>query len=81
MSMCPMCGGSGNKPSGRESNTCRRCYGSGSVKVREDVFGSKFETCPDCGGDGKQHVGLVGALAGLLLGRDKCPMCHGSGRV
>jgi len=79
MSTCPICNGTGNKPLGRESNVCQRCHGLGRVNV--GLFATEYETCPDCGGDGERHAGLLGIFTDLLLGRDKCPMCDGSGRL
>ena len=39
---------------------CRRCNGTGQIKVSNDIgplaIGTKKDTCPACHGSGKQRV-------------------------
>jgi molecular chaperone DnaJ len=62
---CDVCDGSGSEP-GHSPETCRKCGGSGNVRISQGFF-SLATTCPSCRGSGKviDHP---------------CKKCHGQGR-
>jgi len=63
---CNECNGSGaNK--GSAPVTCSTCHGHGQVRMQQGFF-SVQQTCPTCGGTGKQI-------------KDPCRKCGGQGRV
>ncbi|MCU0237277.1 MAG: molecular chaperone DnaJ [Acidobacteria bacterium] len=63
---CDACDGSGSEP-GHDAETCRKCGGSGNVRVSQGFF-SMATTCPGCRGNGK-------------VVSHPCRKCHGHGRV
>ncbi|MDT8406428.1 MAG: molecular chaperone DnaJ [Methylococcales bacterium] len=63
---CKDCGGSGARK-GSSPVTCSMCHGHGQVRMQQGFF-SVQQTCPSCGGSGKQI-------------KDPCRSCHGAGRV
>lgn len=64
--VCDECHGSGAKK-GSSPVTCSTCHGHGQVRMQQGFF-SVQQTCPTCGGTGKQI-------------KDPCRKCHGQGRV
>ncbi|WP_341325150.1 molecular chaperone DnaJ [Methylotuvimicrobium sp. KM2] len=66
MVVCDECHGSGAKK-GSSPVTCSTCHGHGQVRMQQGFF-SVQQTCPTCGGTGKQI-------------KDPCRKCHGQGRV
>jgi molecular chaperone DnaJ len=62
---CDACDGSGSA-AGHDAETCRKCGGSGNVRVSQGFF-SMATTCPACRGHGK-------------VVSHPCPKCHGHGR-
>jgi molecular chaperone DnaJ len=62
---CDACDGSGSEP-GHSPETCRKCGGSGNVRISQGFF-SMATTCSSCRGSGKviDHP---------------CKKCHGHGR-
>lgn len=67
---CGTCGGDGAKP-GTHPVTCHKCHGSGTIQVeRQTPLGRVMtrQVCDVCGGTGQEI-------------KEKCPTCHGSGRV
>jgi molecular chaperone DnaJ len=62
---CDACDGSGSA-AGHDAETCRKCGGSGNVRVNQGFF-SMATTCPTCRGNGK-------------VVSHPCPKCHGHGR-
>ncbi|GAB4258804.1 MAG: molecular chaperone DnaJ [Methylomicrobium sp.] len=64
--VCDECNGSGAKK-GSSPVTCSTCHGHGQVRMQQGFF-SVQQTCPTCGGTGKQI-------------KDPCRKCHGQGRV
>jgi molecular chaperone DnaJ len=62
---CDACDGSGSA-AGHDAETCRKCGGSGNVRVSQGFF-SMATTCPACRGSGK-------------VISHPCPKCHGHGR-
>jgi len=62
---CDACDGSGSE-AGHDAETCRKCNGSGNVRVNQGFF-SMAATCPGCRGSGK-------------VVSHPCPKCHGHGR-
>ena len=67
---CPECGGSGCEK-GTTPEVCKRCGGTGSVRVQSrTAFGvmSTTSACPDCSGSGR-------------IVHDPCPKCRGKGAV
>jgi len=67
-SVCKFCGGSGARP-GTRPVTCSYCGGSGEIQKRGGLMGFRIvETCPKCGGTGKEI-------------REPCPRCRGTGKV
>jgi molecular chaperone DnaJ len=62
---CDACDGSGSA-AGHDAETCRKCGGSGNVRVNQGFF-SMATTCPACSGHGK-------------VVSHPCPKCHGHGR-
>jgi molecular chaperone DnaJ len=66
MATCETCRGSGAKP-GTGTTTCRRCSGSGQVRISQGFF-SIQQTCPACHG------------AGQII-EQPCTACQGRGRV
>ncbi len=65
---CTCCHGTGAKP-GTTPVTCTRCGGKGQVVISSNSFFGlvrNVQTCPDCGGTGKQI-------------KDKCSECSGKG--
>jgi len=63
---CAQCGGSG-VATGSKPENCRKCGGTGQMKVNRGVF-SMAQACPSCGG------------AGRSPGKP-CPSCGGHGNV
>lgn len=66
MVTCDECNGSGAKK-GSSPVTCSTCHGHGQVRMQQGFF-SVQQTCPTCGGTGKQI-------------KDPCRKCHGQGRI
>lgn len=66
MVVCDECHGSGAKK-GSSPVTCSTCHGHGQVRMQQGFF-SVQQTCPTCGGTGKQI-------------KDPCRKCHGQGRI
>lgn len=64
--VCTECNGSGAQK-GSAPVTCSTCYGHGQVRMQQGFF-SVQQTCPTCGGTGKQI-------------KDPCRKCSGQGRV
>lgn len=62
---CDSCDGSGSEP-GHDPETCRKCGGSGSVRVSQGFF-AMATACPGCRGAGK-------------VVSHPCRACRGSGR-
>ncbi len=62
---CDACDGSGSEP-GHEAETCRKCGGSGNVRVSQGFF-SMATACPACGGAGR-------------IVSHPCRVCRGGGR-
>jgi molecular chaperone DnaJ len=63
---CDTCGGSGARP-GTSPTQCRRCDGSGQVRISQGFF-SIQQTCPACRGTGQ-------------VIEQPCSSCQGRGRV
>lgn len=63
---CDTCSGSGCKP-GTDPKTCDTCGGHGEV-IRGQGFIQIRQTCPACGGQGRQI-------------QHRCPTCRGSGHT
>ncbi len=63
---CEECDGSGAEP-GSEPVTCGTCNGMGQVRMQQGFF-SVQQSCPRCGGSGKQV-------------KNPCGKCHGRGAV
>ena len=63
---CDECNGSGAQK-GSSPVTCTTCHGHGQVRMQQGFF-SVQQTCPTCGGTGKQI-------------KDPCRKCGGQGRV
>ena len=63
---CDACDGSGNE-AGHDAETCRKCGGSGSVRVSQGFF-SMATTCSACRGSGKVVT-------------HPCRKCRGQGRM
>ncbi|MGR9052870.1 MAG: molecular chaperone DnaJ [Gammaproteobacteria bacterium] len=63
---CTDCNGSG-AAKGSSPVTCSTCHGHGQVRMQQGFF-SVQQTCPTCGGTGKQI-------------KDPCRKCQGQGRV
>ncbi|WP_125711703.1 molecular chaperone DnaJ [Companilactobacillus kedongensis] len=67
---CKTCGGNGAKP-GTTPETCHKCHGSGHVEVERATPLGRMRTrvvCDVCNGTGKEI-------------KEKCPTCHGKGKV
>lgn len=64
--VCDECNGTGAQK-GSAPVTCSTCQGHGQVRMQQGFF-SVQQTCPTCGGTGKQI-------------KDPCRKCHGQGRV
>lgn len=65
LEVCDTCGGNGARI-GSAPQACRRCGGSGQLRIAQGFF-SLTTTCDVCGG------------AGRIIS-DPCPDCHGQGR-
>ncbi|HXK35035.1 MAG TPA: DnaJ C-terminal domain-containing protein [Candidatus Paceibacterota bacterium] len=66
-SLCDACGGTGGQ--GRETKTCPKCQGKGTIHETKRAFFGTFastQACEECGGSGKVPV-------------KKCGPCRGSG--
>ncbi len=63
---CDTCDGSGSE-AGHDAETCRKCGGSGQVRVSQGFF-SMATTCSSCRGSGK-------------VVSHPCRKCHGHGRM
>jgi molecular chaperone DnaJ len=66
LAACDTCNGSGAKP-GTSPTQCRRCEGSGAVRVSQGFF-SIQQTCPVCHGRGQ-------------VIEQPCGTCNGRGRI
>jgi molecular chaperone DnaJ len=66
LASCETCGGSGARP-GTTPTSCRRCDGSGTLRVSQGFF-SIQQTCPGCHGTGRMI-------------EQPCEACQGRGRV
>jgi molecular chaperone DnaJ len=66
LASCETCSGSGARP-GTTPTSCRRCDGSGTLRVSQGFF-SIQQTCPGCHGTGR-------------LIEQPCQACQGRGRV
>ena len=80
---CPSCGGSGAK-AGTTPETCSKCNGKGKIMYTQQSFFGQIQnvqTCPDCGGTGKnvQTCPDCGGTGKII--REKCPDCYGTGYV
>jgi len=64
--VCANCGGSGARP-GASPVSCSYCGGAGELRSRS-FFGYMVESCPRCGGSGKEI-------------REPCGKCRGTGKV
>ncbi|MFC6322328.1 molecular chaperone DnaJ [Companilactobacillus baiquanensis] len=67
---CKTCGGNGAKP-GTQPETCHKCHGSGHIEVERATPLGRMRTrvvCDVCNGTGKEI-------------KEKCPTCHGKGKV
>jgi molecular chaperone DnaJ len=67
---CGACKGSGAK-AGTFAETCKRCNGTGQVRVTQQTMLGHMTTvdsCPNCRGEGK-------------IIKDPCPECRGAGRI
>lgn len=62
---CGTCHGKGAK-SDADISTCGTCHGQGQVRMQQGFFVMQ-QTCPDCGGKGKQI-------------KTPCGDCHGTGK-
>ncbi|MCU0275306.1 MAG: molecular chaperone DnaJ [Acidobacteria bacterium] len=60
---CDACDGSGSAP-GHDAETCRKCGGSGSVRVSQGFF-SMATACPSCSGRGKVITHACAKCRGL----------------
>ncbi len=61
---CDTCDGKGAK-NASDVVTCQTCHGQGQVRMQQGFFAVQ-QTCPNCGGSGKQI-------------KNPCKDCHGSG--
>ena len=61
---CDTCDGKGTK-NASDVVTCQMCHGHGQVRMQQGFFQVQ-QTCPQCGGRGKQN-------------KKPCPDCHGKG--
>ena len=61
---CDTCDGKGAK-NASDIVTCQTCHGQGQVRMQQGFFAVQ-QTCPHCGGNGKQI-------------KNPCSECHGSG--
>ena len=67
---CPECSATGAKK-GTSPETCRKCNGTGTVRVQQRTMLGMMQTttpCPDCGGKGK-------------IIKDPCDNCRGKGYI
>lgn len=67
---CPDCSGSGAKK-GTSPETCRKCNGTGTIRVQQRTMLGMMQTsspCPDCGGRGKTI-------------KNPCDNCRGKGYI
>lgn len=61
---CDTCDGKGTK-NASDVVTCQTCHGQGQIRMQQGFFAVQ-QTCPQCGGSGKQI-------------KNPCSDCHGSG--
>lgn len=61
---CDTCDGKGAKDAS-DIVTCQTCHGQGQIRMQQGFFAVQ-QTCPNCGGSGKQI-------------KNPCPDCHGNG--
>ena len=61
---CDTCDGKGAKDAS-DIVMCSTCHGQGQIRMQQGFFAVQ-QTCPNCGGSGKQI-------------KNPCPDCHGSG--